>query len=80
MAERPNLEKAVEVLQRADALLITAGAGMGVDSDCPTFEERTGSGKRTPLWRSWENRSSRWQTRNGSTAIRNWPGLSTDIE
>ncbi len=33
-----NIEKARQVLKEADALLITAGAGMGVDSGFSDFK------------------------------------------
>ena len=32
-----NLQKAKQLLQEADAIFITAGAGMGVDSGLPDF-------------------------------------------
>jgi NAD-dependent SIR2 family protein deacetylase len=31
----PAIERAAEIIRDADALLITAGAGMGVDSGLP---------------------------------------------
>lgn len=34
-----NLERAAKALNDADKLLITAGAGMGVDSGLPDFRE-----------------------------------------
>lgn len=37
-----KLEKAVAWLREADGLLITAGAGMGVDSGLPDFRGRDG--------------------------------------
>jgi NAD-dependent SIR2 family protein deacetylase len=37
MDDELNLQKAKELLEEADALLITAGAGMGVDSGLPDF-------------------------------------------
>ncbi len=41
------LEKAKELICQADALLITAGAGMGVDSGLPDFRGITG------FWRAY---------------------------
>lgn len=38
-----NIDRAVAAIQAADGLLITAGAGMGVDSGLPDFR---GNGKR----------------------------------
>jgi NAD-dependent SIR2 family protein deacetylase len=37
-----NIKKAKEVLKEADAVLITAGAGMGVDSGLPDFRGKEG--------------------------------------
>lgn len=37
-----NLQKAKQLLQQADALFITAGAGMGVDSGLPDFRGKEG--------------------------------------
>ena len=37
-----NLQKAKKILQEADALFITAGAGMGVDSGLPDFRGEEG--------------------------------------
>ena len=41
------LQRAAEALRQADALLITAGAGMGVDSGLPDFRGREG------FWRAY---------------------------
>ncbi len=43
-----SVQKAAEALQNADALLITAGAGMGVDSGLPDFRGRDGFWKAYP--------------------------------
>ncbi|MEJ5172365.1 MAG: NAD-dependent deacetylase, partial [Hydrogenothermaceae bacterium] len=42
-----NVEKAREILNQADAVLITAGAGMGVDSGLPDFRGKEG------FWRAY---------------------------
>ena len=44
-----NLRKAAEVLGNADALLVTAGAGIGVDSGLPDFRGDRGFWKAYPL-------------------------------
>lgn len=44
----PHLQAASAVLQAADGLLITAGAGMGVDSGLPDFRGNTGFWKAYP--------------------------------
>lgn len=44
---RANLRKAAEAINTADALLVTAGAGMGVDSGLPDFRGTQG------FWRAY---------------------------
>lgn len=43
-----NIEQAAEVVKNADALFITAGAGMGVDSGLPDFRGNSGFWKAYP--------------------------------
>lgn len=43
----PEIERAARLLQDADALLVAAGAGMGVDSGLPDFRGNTG------FWRAY---------------------------
>ncbi|GIW89061.1 MAG: NAD-dependent protein deacetylase [Isosphaeraceae bacterium] len=45
---RADLERAAGAIRQADALLITAGAGMGVDSGLPDFRGRDGFWKAYP--------------------------------
>jgi NAD-dependent SIR2 family protein deacetylase len=45
--QNETLEKAAGWLREADGLLITAGAGMGVDSGLPDFRGRDG------FWRAY---------------------------
>jgi len=45
---KKNLEKAVQILKSADALLISAGAGIGVDSGLPDFRGNEGFWKAYP--------------------------------
>lgn len=49
MAIAEKIKRAAEVLGAADALLITAGAGMGVDSGLPDFRGREGFWRAYPL-------------------------------
>ena len=42
-----NIRRAAELIAQADALLITAGAGMGVDSGLPDFRGKEG------FWRAY---------------------------
>lgn len=48
MNTQENLQKAKELLEEADALFITAGAGMGVDSGLPDFRGVEGFWKAYP--------------------------------
>ena len=45
-----NIEQVVQHIKEADAILIGAGAGMGVDSGLPDFRGKAGFGGRTPHW------------------------------
>lgn len=47
-ASSPTWQAAAEAVRRAEALLITAGAGMGVDSGLPDFRGRQGFWKAYP--------------------------------
>ena len=42
-----GIRQAAELIGRADALLVTAGAGMGVDSGLPDFRGKDG------FWREY---------------------------
>jgi NAD-dependent SIR2 family protein deacetylase len=44
----PTLERAAELIRLADAIFITAGAGMGVDSGLPDFRGDQGFWKAFP--------------------------------
>ncbi len=44
-----NIQKAREEIEKADALLITAGAGMGVDSGLPDFRGKEGFWRAYPI-------------------------------
>lgn len=48
MTTDKSIEKAVDVLRRAEAILITTGAGMGVDSGLPDFRGKEGFWKAYP--------------------------------
>ena len=45
-----NLRRAAELIAKADALLITAGAGMSVDSGLPDFRGGKGFWRAYPSW------------------------------
>lgn len=47
----PEIEKAKEAIMEADAILITAGAGMGVDSGLPDFRGTEGFWRAYPIAR-----------------------------
>jgi len=47
----PPWEKAAQAIKQADALFLTAGAGMGVDSGLPDFRGDTGFWNAYPLFR-----------------------------
>ena len=49
MILRERLNRAAKVLKEAKALLITAGAGMGVDSGLPDFRGEGGFWKAYPV-------------------------------
>ncbi len=46
-----NIQQAKQVLEEADAVLITAGAGMGVDSGLPDFRGTEGFWRAYPIAR-----------------------------
>src|SRR5438045_8933631 len=50
MSEEATLQEAVEAIAMADALLVCAGAGMGVDSGLPDFRGDKGFWKAYPLY------------------------------
>jgi len=50
MTDEPSLQRAAEVVAFADALLIGAGAGMGVDSGLPDFRGSGGFWKAYPVY------------------------------
>jgi len=45
------VQKAAEILRKAEALVITAGAGMGVDSGLPDFRGDHGFWNAYPMYR-----------------------------
>src|SRR5437870_10865278 len=51
MPYEPELQRAAEAIRAADALLIGAGAGMGVDSGLPDFRGPEGFWRAYPLFR-----------------------------
>lgn len=47
-SEEPSLQRAAALIEQADALIVAAGAGMGVDSGLPDFRGRDGFWKAYP--------------------------------
>jgi hypothetical protein len=69
------LDAAARLVGEADALLVCAGAGMGVDSGLPDFRSNDGFWKAYPPYaRGSGCRSSIWLTRRTSTPIPSWQG------
>lgn len=73
-----KLEKAAGWLREADGLLITAGAGMGVDSGLPDFHGRMAFGAPIPRFDTAASHSKTWQTLQGLPSTRSMHGASTD--
>ena len=68
-----QIEKAKQFIADADAVLITAGAGMGVDSGLPDFRGNEGFWKAYPVIKdlgiSFQNMANpKWFTTNPSLA------------
>ena len=77
-ATRAAAEHAAALLEQADALIVAAGAGMGVDSGLPDFRGATkGSGVPTLRWRrrGWTLPPSLRPQR--FVGRPNWPGAFT---
>ena len=72
-----GLDQAARVIATADALLIGAGAGMGVDSGLPDFRGNNGFWRAIRLTGISGWISSPWQIRAGSRKTRRWRGVST---
>ena len=72
-------QRAAEAINHADALIISAGAGMGVDSGLQIFGAKMVSGKLIPPWRKREFNSKTSQVLLPFVPIRNVPGASTGI-
>ena len=76
-ATRAAVEHAAALLEQADALIVAAGAGMGVDSGLPDFRGNEGFWRAYPRWRrrGWtlppSLRPQRFVRRPS------WPGAST---
>jgi len=52
--DKKAIERARKILEEADALLITARAGMGVDSGLPDFRGKEGFWKAYPPIKNWD--------------------------
>lgn len=77
MAEDPNIEshiaRAAEAIRQADALLIAAGAGMGVDSGLPDFRGPEGVWRAYPAFR---NAGKRFEEMSNPAWFRSDPELA----
>lgn len=67
-----------EVIDQADGLLITAGAGMGVILACQTFEDKRVSDRLILPCVRPASTSRPSPARKPSTMMRAWPGGSMD--
>ncbi|MES9900680.1 MAG: hypothetical protein ABW148_16915 [Sedimenticola sp.] len=74
-----DIEAARQSLQSADALFITAGAGMGVDSGLPDFCGDTGFWNAYPIARRLGLSFTIWQIPSSFKPTRDWHGLSMVI-
>ena len=50
---RNKIRQAANYIRQADALLITAGAGMGIDSGLPDFRGEEGFWRAFPPLKNW---------------------------
>jgi len=71
------LHLAARTIQAADAILVGAGAGMGVDSGLPDFRGTEGFWKAYPPSAPWGWGSKIWRNPDGFARIRRSPGDST---
>jgi hypothetical protein len=69
-----KLKLAAKEIKEADALFITAGAGMGVDSGLPDFRGNSGFWKPTLQLQNWAFLLAIWQILYGSIEILKWRG------
>ena len=75
--DRSALDAAARAVREAEALLITAGAGMGVDSGLPDFRGTEGFWRAYPPFARLGLRFEQLANRRGSAATRRWRGAST---
>jgi NAD-dependent SIR2 family protein deacetylase len=66
-----HIKRAVLSIRNAEALLITSGAGMGIDSGLPDFRGNEGFRKEYPPIAKLGNHSVRWRIRIGFIKTRN---------
>ena len=71
----PEMSRAARLLRESDALLITAGAGMGVDSGLPDFRGRRGFGAPIPPCKARGSASAKLPTPPRSAPTRAAPGV-----
>jgi NAD-dependent SIR2 family protein deacetylase len=74
-----NIERAAKALNDADALLITAGAGMGVDSGLPDFRGPEGFWRAYPAVAKLGLNFEQIANPSGSSVTPSWLGRFTGI-
>jgi len=74
---KDNLKRAAHALREAEALLVTAGAGMGVDSGLPDFRGNEGFWKAYPPMAKLGVSFVEMANPGGSRGIHPWRGGST---
>ena len=73
------IEQATSLLEQADALIVAAGAGLGVDSGLPDFRGREGFWRAYPAFASRASTSTASPRRQRLTRHPSVPGASTAI-
>jgi NAD-dependent SIR2 family protein deacetylase len=73
------IDEAVELIKLSDSILVTAGAGMGVDSGLPDFRGKMGFGRHTRPSENEKSALQRLQIPSPSEITQNWLGASTAI-
>ena len=79
MLNKDSIQRAADCIAAADALVITAGAGMGVDSGLPDFRGREGFWRAYPALASAGVAFEDIPTQKAFVSISRVPGASTGI-
>ena len=78
MQNKTEIQEAIQLVKEADALIVTAGAGMGVDSGLPDFRGNEGFWKAYPPMKKI-GASFIDMANPGLKRARKWPGDSMGI-